>query len=175
MSGPRPEIAKRLTMATRTGKTGTGDGIALTARFVLGVLAALMMVVVQTMPAVASQGGGAISWIEICSDGGASYVPSTDGHGPANDECDRCDCCLSRSDPGAILTAPAAPAARGLRFPATVAAPVANDAPAAERALWPEKRGPPATMKSENMTSPRTTRFRRYQGDLSDMGGVPCV
>lgn len=150
----------------------------MTARRVLGVVLALVLIALQALPAAAGHGGGAVSWIEICGDGGARYVPVPGGYDPANDECDHCDhcsCLLSRSDSEALPSAGSALAAFSLHLVAASEAPTAIHAPAAERDLWPEKRGPPATKKSEFMTSPCFSLSSRYRGDLSDQGGIPCV
>lgn len=155
-----------------TTKTGRA---ALTVRHVLGVLVAVLLVLVQAVPGVAGHDGGAASWIEICSDDGAEFIPTPTGNLPADCDCDRCDCCLMRIDVQALDVAKPIVAIIRPGCSAATVQPGADLVCGAAEKLWPEKRGPPETKKSKDMTSLRSTRPTECGSDVTDLGACPCV
>lgn len=153
----------------RTGKAGA------MLRHALGVLLAVVVVLVQAVPGIAGHGRDGSSWIEICSDAGAEFIPAPDGKGPVDCDCAQCDCCLVRTDLKVLN--PAKPVAAALCPTGSVAiVPIRADrVPGRMVKLWPEKRGPPAIQKSKDMTAQRTSTPDKNDRDAAGMGVSPCI
>jgi len=128
----------------------------LVARWLLGMLAAMMMLVGQSLAVGAVQSGGG-AWIEICAGSGTKLVQTEDTT-PMN-SCAHCDFCavqFSDTAPGLLVTTFFGPAQVFVHVQFISVS--ANAKPAAEQ-YWAANRGPPLTSE-ENMI-PNSARWAR--------------